>query len=464
MKRSLRFLFLLIFVFFTFHIIVLAAVKKPLHVKGSGSNYHASAAKTSSVSLWLDSVYTWSWDTASVAFQSVPYEKKTDISVDANNNLTGETIQSFNGSAWVNVTRKSYNFINGVYPAGTLGESWNGSAWENASLTTITYNANNYRTSELAQTWNGSAWENSGLSTYTYDVNNNMTSELTQHWSGTSWTNTARHTFVYDVNNNLMSDLYQTWSGSAWSNMNQASYGYDFNNNRTSNVIQVWQSSAWVNYQQYISGYDVNNNLTSDLQQRWNGIAWVNNSMYSVTYDVNENITSTKLEAWIGGWENNRKDTFVYDVYQNLTDYQVHVWDDSIWLNSYLSRMNYDLNNYLVNEWYTYWDSTGTFAEEGDSLAYYYHVPTGTRDLVPSLRVQVYPNPAKDLLMVTDISQNGINEIEMINAEGRKVLGKTYPGTRVLQLDISQLPEGMYMLKVYSEKGILTSKVLKTSQ
>src|SRR5262245_2243553 len=134
MKRSLRSLFLLVFVFFTFHVVP-AAVKKPVLVKGSGSKYHTSAAKTSSVSQWLDSVYTWSWDTASVAYQSVPYEKKTDISVDANNNLTGETIQSFNGSAWVNVARKSYNFINGVYPAGTLGESWNGSAWENASLT-----------------------------------------------------------------------------------------------------------------------------------------------------------------------------------------------------------------------------------------------------------------------------------------------------------------------------------------
>src|SRR5678815_3625426 len=157
MKINLRpTLFFLSLLAWSWHGNVLAAANEPQQVMKNRFHLPASSggqARTASGVELLDSVYTWAWDTATMAYQSDPYEKTTDILFDAFNNKTGETFQSWNGSAWVNVSRKSYTFLNGIYPSGTMVESWNGSAWENASLNTITYNLNNYPTSELAQTW-----------------------------------------------------------------------------------------------------------------------------------------------------------------------------------------------------------------------------------------------------------------------------------------------------------------------
>lgn len=68
----------------------------------------------------------------------------------------------------------------------------------------------------------------------------------------------------------------------------------------------------------------------------------------------------------------------------------------------------------------------------------------------------IYPNPATDMLNV--ISENAISKVEVFNVQGQLV--KATNGT-VSSLSISDLNSGVYFVKVITDKGTATHKLIK---
>lgn len=75
--------------------------------------------------------------------------------------------------------------------------------------------------------------------------------------------------------------------------------------------------------------------------------------------------------------------------------------------------------------------------------------------------ISVYPNPTKNLLYVE--SETPIDDemqIELINLSGEIIaFGKIEKGNLLLQLDISEIPPGLYLLKVFNEQSSNTFKI-----
>ena len=73
---------------------------------------------------------------------------------------------------------------------------------------------------------------------------------------------------------------------------------------------------------------------------------------------------------------------------------------------------------------------------------------------------RVYPSPTKGLLQIE--SANGISPtlIEVLNIQGQIVLSQKGTGFKD-QLDLSNLNNGMYILKFYTEQGIWHTQVIK---
>lgn len=69
--------------------------------------------------------------------------------------------------------------------------------------------------------------------------------------------------------------------------------------------------------------------------------------------------------------------------------------------------------------------------------------------------VVVYPNPANDVLYVV-VGENKIEKLELYDVMGRLLLNETEQNT----LNIFQLPNGTYVVKVYTSTGIETKKVV----
>ena len=121
----------------------------------------------------------------------------------------------------------------------------------------FTYGAHENLTSETIQLWDGSAWANNYTNTFTYDANNNNTTYLYQTWSISAFVNNTIDVMTFDIHNNELSDTGKNWSGSAWVNNYLYLWDYNANNKTISETFQNWSGSAWVNSHLYLYVYNV---------------------------------------------------------------------------------------------------------------------------------------------------------------------------------------------------------------
>lgn len=92
----------------------------------------------------------------------------------------------------------------------------------------------------------------------------------------------------------------------------------------------------------------------------------------------------------------------------------------------------------------------------GDAILFddiYVGTGVGIED-VDNVNVSVYPNPANDVL---NIEGEGIQEVELMDVNGRTVMTTANAGS----LNISNLASGIYVVRVITNNGISTQKIVK---
>lgn len=75
--------------------------------------------------------------------------------------------------------------------------------------------------------------------------------------------------------------------------------------------------------------------------------------------------------------------------------------------------------------------------------------------------MQVWPNPTNGIvhISIADVTEN-IQRVEIVNLEGKLVYSAAQPASNMLSIDISDQANGLYFIKVSTEKSIYTSKCL----
>ncbi|WP_264519641.1 T9SS type A sorting domain-containing protein [Flavobacterium sp. N1994] len=73
--------------------------------------------------------------------------------------------------------------------------------------------------------------------------------------------------------------------------------------------------------------------------------------------------------------------------------------------------------------------------------------------------ISVYPNPIKDIITISNVSDAVINSIEISDLNGRIV--KKVLNTSDSEIKVSDLQTGIYLIKIMSDKGIATKKIIK---
>ena len=82
----------------------------------------------------------------------------------------------------------------------------------------------------------------------------------------------------------------------------------------------------------------------------------------------------------------------------------------------------------------------------------------GTEEVTAS-NFAVYPNPAND---VVNISANaGLNNVQIVDINGRTVKSAKFDGTTQAQINISDLASGLYIMNIASDKGTTSQKIVK---
>lgn len=76
-------------------------------------------------------------------------------------------------------------------------------------------------------------------------------------------------------------------------------------------------------------------------------------------------------------------------------------------------------------------------------------------------KFSTYPNPAKNVINVSNSTDALITAIEMTDINGRIVKNVKFSNVSEAQVSVSDLAQGVYMMKIVSDKGIATKKVIK---
>lgn len=367
------------------------------------------------------------------------------------------------------------------------------SGWKIYSRDTdITYDAGNHLTGYATQLRSGNTWKKQGQYTAAWDGKDRLTSALNQLWRDSSTLENYKQRLVsYDATNNSKQEIIQVWPNGVWQNQEQITSAFDGNQNPTVEIHQSWEG-YWVNKWKYTRTYDDHNHMTAELEQYGYGAAWVNSGRTTYVYDINGKCTSGLFEGWMNDtWESQVRFTYTYDpqnylvqvlaedyynkVWQNSwqtvltydasrkrTDQLTRVWNGSSWYNSAQTITVRDGDGLVINESHKNWlypaDGSPVIVQ-GDSTNYKYHkVVTGISAL-PEGRVEVYPNPNKGRFRIR--CDDVIHSLEIFKITGERM----YAGFNLSlqsgqEIDLTRLPKGVYILKIYSEAKIWTGKVV----
>jgi len=74
-----------------------------------------------------------------------------------------------------------------------------------------------------------------------------------------------------------------------------------------------------------------------------------------------------------------------------------------------------------------------------------------------NVEVKIYPNPAKDKLII-DTNELTIKKLEILNLLGKKINSQWFNDKSI---NVLALPQGLYFLKLETDKGIITKKFVK---
>ncbi|HLF52808.1 T9SS type A sorting domain-containing protein, partial [Flavobacterium sp.] len=107
---------------------------------------------------------------------------------------------------------------------------------------------------------------------------------------------------------------------------------------------------------------------------------------------------------------------------------------------------------------YTPMNATGTHALIIDNFTVTQTLKT---DEFLSSKFSVYPNPVKDVISITNSENITINEIQLTDLNGRVVKQKTFNQVSDIQVNISDLASGIYMMNINSDQGSATKKIIK---
>ena len=76
-------------------------------------------------------------------------------------------------------------------------------------------------------------------------------------------------------------------------------------------------------------------------------------------------------------------------------------------------------------------------------------------------KFSVSPNPANDFISVTNSDNILVSGISITDLNGRVVKQNTYTNVSDIQVNVSDLASGMYMMNITSDKGSVTKKIVK---
>ena len=285
---------------------------------------------------------------------------------------------------------------------------------------------NNKTDSLIIRSYNADTLNSKILSRFQYNTAGSVFSEVQKQFINRSWVNTDSINWFYYPNSTLVqTQKNKRWNTSihVWENLQRVDYVYNNNSQVVSESYQHWKTMFWENNIQYNYLYDSNNvllkkTLLLPIYHDWRGIVSVN---YSELAQNKSNTIKSQYEFWGG------------NTGELTTSFIPFIFNNEIAIKRARSiKLSYAILNDTV---------------------------LSTHFTQSSHQIQAYPNPSNGIYYV-NYNELGIRSWLVSDFNGR-ILKKYESVLQSGVIDITDLPRGIYLLRVTTSDAQLFQKLIK---
>lgn len=361
---------------------------------------------------------------------------------------------------------------------------WDNYTWSLSHQIDFTY-TNNLPETETHYIYGGGTYVPSQKHSYRYS-NNKVVTESDSVWVGQNWViasgtdykyNTAfehldtiyftkynngvldsisRVIFSYNASSLLFQQTYSEKQDTSWINSLQTTTYYVPNSTKKNyQTEKIWNKDLkkWVYSQNIIYTYTTLGDIQSETYQIWNNQFWINDIKYEYNYDTSGALT--KKITYLPIYDDFRPASSI-----NYSDFQYE--------KASLIEANYEFwggeTGSLINTFIPFQFNDESAIQYGSQVKISY-IPvndTGVATLTDSIKkgfIDIYPNPSSGMFYF-DIQKYNATSWTVYNIAGKVVLSKNI-SEKTGVIDMTAFQPGIYLLKVDTQYGILSQKLIK---
>lgn len=307
----------------------------------------------------------------------------------------------------------------------------------------VTYSDSSIGNKITVKKFNGVTWELIGTSGFSDNSVSNSFIAISQ--------NNIPH--VAYINNGTV--LVKKFNGSNWVNIDGSLTFLD--NGETVDDLEIFNNTVYVNYHKTAFS------TTTQYIKKFENSAW--NTIYNQPLNSSESFADFVIDhngiPYLVIYNIN---PYHYQPFINVYKYNIPNWDmvGINFINSLTFRpsLSFTSTNIPCIS-YTYTNINQSPYSDGVAGGYakYFGTETSLSTNINTYslnKTSIYPNPVKTIFSIS--GNEAINEIEIYNLIGKRVLHKK---NMTNEINIENLPSGIYVAKIKTDKGTLTSKLIK---
>lgn len=346
-----------------------------------------------------------------------------------------------------------------------LSEEWENNAWVNAMKSTNTYDANGNLTSTLHQQWDADAgtWVNAINIVYTLNTDGTVKETLSQVWEENAWQDMQKTIYTYSPTKKSLTETTQMNLEGIYMDWSKVTNTYNDKDSLETQLTQVVNLQTFQMTNNSLDTYTYNTDGTENqvVSQDWNleTSAWVNSSRYTNTYDDAKKIISDLTETWVdNAWMNEFKSTYTYNGNQ-VQESLDQEWETDKWVDVNKHTYSYTATNQLQQVVSQSWNMESSQWVNESRITFTFG-STGINPLTDQSLV-VFPNPFRDQITIQSSVMKD-QKIEIINSSGQVIKSFKTQG-KALKMDLGNLENGMYIIRMNTPEYSKSTKVLKVN-
>ncbi len=316
------------------------------------------------------------------------------------------------------------------------GNQWNPSIRYNKL-----YNEDNNVIEKVNETYDSAldVWNASTKDYYTYDSSQNviLIEDFTSPDGGVTWDiPRTEQEYAYNSDNLITEFTNRYYDPVTMTMINLGQITTTYNGlNKEEEITRFWSSSSntWLNNLKVEYSYSGNLPIQKDFYS-WLGSNWDSQPYLQILISYDGDLPTEEIsQIWNSSgnfWENSFRTIRVYDTNENIEEVNTSDWDDntSTWINS------------KQELWY--WSEADILSVEEEDI----------------LGIEIYPNPATDYVGISNLSQK--SKLVVFDILGKRIGDYTLEANQTNYINTHQFPNGLYFLKISSETGTISKKLL----